>query len=199
MKSNNKGILGIGVLSAIGASLCCITPLLALISGTSGLASTFSWLEPFRPYLIGITVLVLGFAWYQKLKPKKAMECDCETQEKTKFIQSKTFLLIVTVFAILMTVFPYYGKLFYPTTKNKIEMITKENAKTITLEIDGMTCTSCESHVVHNLNELGGISKVSASYENANAVVTFDKSKTTIEEIENAVNTTGYTVTEIKE
>ena len=98
MKSNNKGILGNGVLSAIGASLCCITPLLALISGTSGLASTFSWLELFRPYLIGITVLVLGFAWYQKLKPKKAMECDCETQEKTKFIQSRTFLLIVTVF-----------------------------------------------------------------------------------------------------
>lgn len=72
MKKNNK-IIGAGLLTAIASSLCCITPVLALISGTSGIASTFSWLEPFRPYLIGFTILVLGFAWYQKLKQKKRL------------------------------------------------------------------------------------------------------------------------------
>jgi len=70
MKTDNK-LIGAGLLTAIAASLCCITPVLALIAGTSGLASTFSWLEPFRPYFIGLTILVLGFAWYQKLLPKK--------------------------------------------------------------------------------------------------------------------------------
>ncbi|MCO6498872.1 MAG: mercuric transport protein MerTP [Vicingus serpentipes] len=194
MKSNNKELLGIGVLSAIGASLCCITPLLALISGTSGLASAFLWLEPFRPYLIGTTVLVLGFAWYQKLRPKKEMGCNCDEEEKTKFIQSKAFLSIVTVFAILMLCFPYYEEVFYPTTKNKKEMMNKENMKTITLEIEGMTCASCENHVTHALNELEGISKATVSYEQANAVVEFDPSKTTIKKIEKAVNNTGYKV-----
>jgi len=48
MKKTNK-IIGAGVFTAIASSLCCITPVLALISGTSGVASTFSWLEPFRP------------------------------------------------------------------------------------------------------------------------------------------------------
>ena len=57
------------LLTAITASLCCIAPVLALIAGTSGFASTFSWIEPFRPYLIGLTIVVLLFAWYQKLKP----------------------------------------------------------------------------------------------------------------------------------
>ena len=61
MKSENK-LIGAGLLTAITASLCCITPVLALIAGTSGIASTFSWIEPFRPYLIGLTILVLGFA-----------------------------------------------------------------------------------------------------------------------------------------
>ena len=70
MKSENK-LIGAGLLTAITASLCCITPVLALIAGTSGIASTFSWIEPFRPYLIGLTILVLGFAWYQKLKSQK--------------------------------------------------------------------------------------------------------------------------------
>jgi len=35
-------LIGTGLLTAIAASLCCITPVLALIAGTSGLASTFS-------------------------------------------------------------------------------------------------------------------------------------------------------------
>ena len=87
MKTDNK-LIGAGLLTAIAASLCCITPVLALIAGTSGLASTFSWLEPFRPYFIGLTILVLGFAWYQKLKPKKQIDCNCETEEKPKFIQA---------------------------------------------------------------------------------------------------------------
>ena len=74
MNKKNNRLVGAGVLSAVAASLCCITPVLALISGASGVASTFSWMEPARPYLIGITVLVLGFAWYQKLKPRTAKE-----------------------------------------------------------------------------------------------------------------------------
>ena len=77
-KSSSKSA-GAGVLVAITASLCCITPVLALISGTSGIAASFSWMEPYRPFLIGLTVLVLGFAWYQKLKPKRAeVDCECD-------------------------------------------------------------------------------------------------------------------------
>lgn len=56
MNKKNNRLVGAGVLSAVAASLCCITPVLALISGASGVASTFSWMEPARPYLIGITV-----------------------------------------------------------------------------------------------------------------------------------------------
>lgn len=60
-----------GVFAAIGASLCCITPVLAVLAGSTGLASSFSWMEPFRPYLIALTVLVLTYAWWDKLKPVK--------------------------------------------------------------------------------------------------------------------------------
>ena len=85
-KNESSKLLGAGLLTAATASLCCITPVLALISGTTGLASTFSWMEPFRPYLIGITVLVLAFAWYQKLKPKTQEEIDCACYEDEKQI-----------------------------------------------------------------------------------------------------------------
>jgi len=85
MKTDNK-LIGTGLLTAIAASLCCITPVLALIAGTSGLASTFSWLEPFRPYFIGLTILVLAFAWYQKLKPQKKIERTVTVKEARELL-----------------------------------------------------------------------------------------------------------------
>ncbi|WP_407503195.1 mercuric transport protein MerTP [Elizabethkingia miricola] len=197
MKTNNK-LIGAGLLTAIAASLCCVTPVLALIAGTSGLASTFSWLEPFRPYFIGLTILVLGFAWYQKLKPEKQIDCNCETAEKPKFIQSKIFLGIVTVFAIVMLAFPYYSSVFYPKTEKQIIVVDKSNIQKVEFTINGMTCASCEEHVNHEVGKLAGIISSNTSYEKENAIVEFDNSKTNISEIETAINTTGYSVT-IKE
>jgi copper chaperone CopZ len=198
MKSDNK-LIGTGLLTAITASLCCITPVLALIAGTSGIASTFSWIEPFRPYLIGLTILVLGFAWYQKLKPQKEIDCECETDEKPKFIQSRKFLGIVTVFAIVILAFPYYSGIFYPNTEKQIIVVDKSDIKTTEFKISGMTCASCEEHVNHVVNKLNGIVNSMASYENGNAIVEFDKTKTNETEIEKAINSTGYQVTDKKE
>ena len=198
MKSDNK-LIGTGLLTAITASLCCITPVLALIAGTSGIASTFSWIEPFRPYLIGLTILVLGFAWYQKLKPQKEIDCECETDEKPKFIQSRKFLGIVTVFVIVMLAFPYYSGIFYPNTEKQIILVDKSDIKTTEFKISGMTCASCEEHVNHEVNKLNGIVNSTVSYENGNAIVEFEKTKTNETEIEKAINSTGYQVTDKKE
>ncbi|MBO3116411.1 heavy metal transporter [Hanstruepera neustonica] len=197
MKNNSK-LIGTGMLTAITASLCCITPVLALIAGTSGIASAFSWIEPFRPYLIGLTVFVLGFAWYQKLKPQKEIDCECETDEKPKFIQSKRFLGIVTVFAIVMLAFPYYSGIFYTNTEKQITVVYKSDIKTTEFKIDGMTCASCEAHVNHEVNKLNGIVNSKASYEKGNAIIEFDKTKTNELEIEKAINSTGYKVTDKK-
>jgi mercuric ion transport protein len=198
MKTDNK-LIGTGLLSAIAASLCCITPVLSLIAGTSGLASSFSWLEPFRPYLIGLTILVLGFAWYQKMKPKKQIDCNCDTNEKPKFIQSKMFLGIVTAFAIAMLAFPHYSNIFYSKTEKQIIVVDKSNIKKVEFKISGMTCTGCEETLNHEINKLTGILSSKASYEEGNTIVEFDNSKTNTTEIEKAINSTGYSVTDKRE
>jgi copper chaperone CopZ len=198
MKSENK-LIGTGLLTAITASLCCITPVLALIAGTSGIASAFSWIEPFRPSLIGLTVLVLGFAWYQKLKARKEIDCACETDKKPKFMQSKTFLGSVTVFAFIMLAFPYFSEIFYANTAKHIIAVEKSDIRTTEFKISGMTCAGCEKHVNHEINKLNGIVNSKASYENGNAIIEFDRTKTNQTEIEKAINSTGYKVTEKKE
>jgi len=196
--SSNK-LLGAGIFSALAASLCCITPVLALIAGSSGFAATFSWLEPARPYLIGITVLVLGFAWYQKLKPKKAeIDCDCDEDEKPSFLQSKKFLGIVTIFAAIMLAFPYYAHTFYPETKANVIIVESNNIRQANFEISGMTCTGCEEHVKHAMAQLPGYIEATADYKGGMASVKFDKSKTDIDKIIAAINETGYKITDYK-
>lgn len=199
--NTDKRIIGTGLLTAIAASLCCITPVLALVAGTSGIASTFSWLEPARPYFVSLTILALGFAWYQKLVPTATNEidCVCETDEKPKFIQSKLFLGIITGFAAVMLAFPNYAYIFYPKSEKQVMVVDKSNVQTVEFSISGMTCASCEEHVNHQVNKLAGIIKSTASFENGNAIVEFDNSKTSIAEIEQAILATGYSVSDKKE
>ncbi|NQY95477.1 MAG: hypothetical protein HRT43_15025 [Campylobacteraceae bacterium] len=107
----DKNTIG-GALTAVIASLCCIVPLLALFAGVGGFASVFSWIGPIRPYLITFTVVLLSIAWYKKLKTIDPSDCSCENSKKGSFLQSKLFLILVSIFAILMISYPYYAIAF---------------------------------------------------------------------------------------
>lgn len=198
MKKNSTSLLGAGILTAFAASLCCITPVLALLGGISGVAASFSWLEPARPYLIGLTVLVIGFAWYQKLKPgtSEDIECDCEEDEKPSFWQSRKFLGIVTVMAAFMLAFPYYSGIFFSVNNPGNTITVKEHdVVEASLSVEGMTCTGCEHSVNHALSHREGVLEASSSYETGTATVKFDKTKVSIDDLATAVELeTGYTV-----
>ena len=187
---------GAGVLTAIAASLCCITPVVALLAGSSSIAANFSWIEPARPYLIGLSIAVLTFAWYIKLRPAKTndMDCNCETTKKASFLQSKTFLAIVTFFAVLMMTFPLYAKVFYPTPKVQTTLPVVDNEQQVKFTIQGMTCEACEEHVNNQLSKVNGVLAYKTSYSTRNSLVTFDKSKVDVKTIEAAINKTGYKV-----
>jgi copper chaperone CopZ len=191
---NSKGWIA-GLLTAVAASLCCITPVLAFLGGASGLASSFSWIEPYRPYLIGLTIAVFAFAWYQKLKPQKQVDCDCEADNKKSFWQSKLFLALVTVIAALLIAFPHYAKIFYPKPQEtKVIIVDKSNIATVQLNISGMDCEGCTAHINGELSKVNGVIEANTSYKNANAIVKFDNSKTSVDSLSNIVNNIGYKV-----
>lgn len=196
MKKPNN-IAGIGIVTALASSLCCIAPLLALIAGSSGLASSFSWMEPLRPYLMGTTVLVLGYAWFLNLRPKKQADCDCDDQPKKPFMQRRSFLVIITLFAGLTMAFPYYSEVFYSSGQSEVP-VNGKNTETFIAEVEGMSCSSCEHHVNDAISQLSGILSVETSYENGKTTVQFDKAVTNADSIMNAISSTGYKAKEIK-
>ncbi|RLD68125.1 MAG: mercuric transport protein MerTP [Bacteroidetes bacterium] len=189
-KKSGKALIGSGIITAIAASLCCITPILALVAGGSGIASSFTWLEPLRPYLIGFTILVIGFAWYQKLKAVKQdeIECACETDEQPNFWQSRKFLGMVTVFAALMLAFPYYSGVFFPNQDKEVVVINALNIEIIHLDVEGMTCPACNFEVNHAVTDVDGVFDAETDYKTGKSEVKFDKTKTTREEVINSIN-----------
>lgn len=186
--------MGAGLMAAFVASLCCVTPVVAFLAGIGGVASTFSWVEPFRPYLIGLTVLLLGFAWYQKLRPKWDPDCACD--EDLSFWQTKGFLGIVTILAAFLLAFPYYSDAFWPKQQKQVVYVQESQVVSITLNIEGMTCTGCEATVENAAGSVEGVLKANASYDIRQAMIKYDKSKTSREKIIAAINKTGFTVNE---
>ena len=196
MKSENK-LIGAGLFAAIAASSCCIPPVIALIAGVGGGASALSWMEPFRPYLISLAIIAIGYVWYAFLKPKRDDDC-CEVDAKPKWYQTKGFLIVITLFAVIAIAFPYYSTIFYPDNKKEVVIVSQSDIQIINFTIQGMTCAGCEESIKHAVNELDGIINVTPSYEQGSTVVEFDKSKTSKVAIEKAINSTGYKVIDKK-
>ncbi len=188
-----------GLLAAFAASLCCIAPVLAIVSGTAGALSGLAWLAPLRPYLIGASVLALAAAWYVHLKPAvQADDCGCPPEEANRSVlQSRGFLASVTVLAIVLLAVPLITSSPDPVRVQAAAVpVEDERLMAATFLVEGMTCGGCEKHVSDAVYGVAGVIEIKASYAEKNTVVIYDGEQTGPEEIAAAIATTGYTVTE---
>jgi mercuric ion transport protein len=218
MKNVNKSLVGLTIVSAIAASLCCITPILAIVAGSAGLASSFAWLTPARPYLIGLTVVVLGLAWYQHLRKRMSrrtnfttepqpalagnMDCACEAPGRASFLQSTRFLVLITLFAGLAMAFPYYGGYllpggsFSPSSQEALVTVTPDSAQVhqVVMWIPSMDCEACAKGIAYEVKQLPGVLHARVSYPQKKAWIDFDPRLTGLAQIDSVVNATGYPV-----
>lgn len=193
-KTNNK-LLGTSIFLALSSSLCCILPILALFGSAGSTIALFTWIAPLRPYLLAATALLLILAFYRAYKPNSATSnCNTNCKPKRTFLQSKTFLWIITVLTIVLSALPYYAPLLQK--KNTIVYLS-DNAQTTqaVFQIEGMTCSACEQHVNGSLQTQLGIKNVSTSYQNGEATVQFDSTQISTQEIQSIIEReTGYKI-----
>ncbi|MBV8256028.1 MAG: mercuric transport protein MerTP [Chitinophaga sp.] len=192
---NSKVLLGSGLLLAFTSSLCCIVPLLAILGGAGGTMAAFSWAAPLRPYLLAATAVVLAFAFYQAYKPKPKDACGC-VEEKKSWLQSKSFLWIVTVVSILLSAFPYYEKYFHSQAQAQTKIAGNEShIQQATLHIAGMSCDACEGHVNNALLQKKGVIQAKTFYAKGISMVTYDSTQVSIQQLATTIeDETGYKV-----
>jgi mercuric ion transport protein len=109
-----NGFLIAGILSAIGASICCVGPLVLLALGVSGAwIGSLTALEPYRPIFIGLTLLFLGFAFYRLylVRPSCSPESACTDPRTLK--RRRLGFWVVTLLVIGLIAVPWLAPLFY--------------------------------------------------------------------------------------
>lgn len=93
---------------ALGASACCIGPVLFSLLGAGALGAASVKLEPYRPWFMGLTVLLVGMAFYGSYGTNQAEACDdgiCAPQSRRT---AKMLAWVVAVMAVILIAFPYY-------------------------------------------------------------------------------------------
>lgn len=104
-----------GILAALVASSCCVVPLVLVTLGISGAwIGNLTALEPYKPYFLGVTALLLtaGF-WHVYFKPKQACADDSYCARPTSGIVTKSALWIATGLALLSATVNFWAPLFY--------------------------------------------------------------------------------------
>lgn len=111
--TGNKSMLA-AVAAALGASLCCIGPLVLLALGIGGTwISYLTALEPYRPIFIGITLVFLFMAFRKLyLIPRQCAPGDA-CAIPTTLRNQRVLFWVVSVILIALLTFPYYGLVFF--------------------------------------------------------------------------------------
>ena len=116
-KSNaqtGNGFLIAGILSAMGASICCVGPLLLLALGVSGVwIGSLTALEPYRPIFIGLTLLFLGFAFYRVYLARPACSPESACANPRTLNRQRMAFWIVTLLVLGLIAVPWFAPLFY--------------------------------------------------------------------------------------
>ena len=107
--AKTKLIAAGGILGAIGASACCILPLVLFSLGVSGAwIGTLTSLSPYQPIFIAITFGFLGYGYwlvYRNQNVNCAEDAACARPLPNRVV--KTALWAATALVLLALVWPY--------------------------------------------------------------------------------------------
>ena len=111
---NGIGFLVAGIVAAIGASACCLGPLVLLALGVSGAwIGSLTALEPYRPIFIGLTLLFLAFAFH-RLYLARPVCLPGSTCANPRTLNRQRFgFWIVTIVLLSLIAVPWFTPVFY--------------------------------------------------------------------------------------
>lgn len=83
-------------------------------------------------------------------------------------------------------------KLFASLAVAAIVVPAWASTHTVKLAVPGMTCAACPITVKKAISKVEGVSKVDVTFEKREALVTFDDTKTSVQQLTRATEEAGY-------
>lgn len=193
MRKENVAVSG-AVLTAIGASLCCIGPILTLVFGIGvfGAATIFATA---RPYLLVAAVAALAFSFYQLYLRREACAPDQACSSKAPARVARLAFWTASVAVLIFALTPYYVATLARHLSAKPDIAEAPPPQTAreTFKVSDMTCAGCETTIKLALEQTRGVRVAEVSYERGEAVVEYDPTTTNTDKLCAAINETGYT------
>lgn len=113
-QSTGRTSLIVSVLVGIGASVCCVLPLVLLMLGVSGAwIGNLTAMQPYRPYLIALTLLFLGLAFRELYLVKQVCEPGAACADPRVRSRQRITFWIVTVLLLGLLALPRFAPFFY--------------------------------------------------------------------------------------
>ena len=102
-----------GVLAAIGASICCVGQLALLGLGISGAwIGTLSVFEPYRPAMIGVTLVFLALAFRKLYLVPQVCAPGAACAIPAVVRRQRAVFWVVTALLLALIAFPWIAPLF---------------------------------------------------------------------------------------
>ncbi len=192
--------LGASLVGAGAASLCCSGPLVATLLGVGSFGAA-TVLEAWRPYLLSVTGVLLGAAFYFTSRKGEVRCADGTCVRRSAPWWNKALLWIVAVLVVLVAAFPYYaGRLSAVLNRSGNGPIAvnpsqaAEQGAKVRMSVTGMTCPRCAAAVEAALKKLAGVRSAAVNFERGEAVIEFDPAQVQIEHLVEVVKESGSTM-----
>ena len=194
MKSKHQIlILGASVFSAIAASLCCIGPIVLFLAGATGVAGATLFAR-FRVPLLGVTIILLGHAWYLAFRARKQTCCENRACDRPRFDRMrKVALYVATVVVIVMVAFPMAFPSFVLGAQ-PAKTPGDPRFATLHAKIPSMDCPACAIPIRMKLFRQAGIKSVAVTFGSKEIEVQYDPAQVSSEQIVSKLNETGFKV-----
>ena len=182
----------LGALSAVLASACCGLPLLLVAVGLGGLGLG-SFLGAYHWYFTGAGILLLAGAWFFFLAEKARLRA---AGHEIRYARMTPALLAAATAAVVG-----FGGLNVASALglgSKAREVRDAGSgwhgelAQVVLPVDGMTCVTCEWGVEKALGKIDGVVDARASSSEQKVLVRYQPGKVTIEQLIEAVDSTGY-------
>ena len=191
--SNDKTTSGVAAAlgAAIAASACCSIPLLLLALGLGDAwIGTLTALEPFRPFFIALALGALFYAGYREWRIFTGPDCDCEVSLSDRLRRALLVVGVIAVVGLIASPWLIGGAATAETSREgTVETVALPEA---VLEVEGMTCASCNLTVQKALTNLDGVVSATVTFEPPQAVVRYDPSKLAPKDLTRATTNVGY-------
>lgn len=200
MPDNTKrwGMAG-ALITALAASICCGGPLVLLLLGVSGAwTGNLTALEPYRPLFIGATMGLLGFSFFRVYhKPREVCSPTSQCANPGSRRINKILLWMAAGLAVVLLALPYFAPRlasgsFGKTAGSDRELDANKETETVSLRVDGMSCTGCAATVTAVLAALEGVTDAKVTLDPPRAVVIYDPDKISPGDMTRATAEAGY-------